>query len=99
MEGRTYLGFDLTIIPLKYMGSSRTGTIKKLDLEQISQILGFYPNEYDMDKTPYQWAFRLNGVRCSIWSYRDSHLLKLHSTCGPYNLLKMIFGDHYEGRV
>jgi hypothetical protein len=82
-----------------FIGSHKTGSLQRINVEKISEILGFGPNATDIDdaKVTVQWDFRVNGKDFSIWDYKGSKAHNYFSTYGDKTVLKELFKDHYQG--
>jgi len=92
----------MKITPVKKPGSSCTGKLEGLTVEQINEILGFTSNcEDDPYKVVNSWGFtiKVNGkdVHCGVWDYKGSHKCNSFSTDGPHGLLTKLFGDKFKG--
>ena len=89
----------MKIEPIRQVGSSRQGTLVNLYKKDIETVLGFSDNVTDLDdpdKVSLSWGFTADGIRCGIWSYRDSHNVMMWSTYGPHVVFYKLFGDNYE---
>lgn len=76
--------------------SWRTGTLKDVTAEDISERLGFKPNlEGDPHKVKDEWGFTADGVMCGIWDYKGSWLDREYSTFGPDEVFRKLFPDKY----
>jgi hypothetical protein len=74
-------------------GSYRTGGLKGLTKEQITEVLGFPPNAPgDPDKVVDCWAFNVGGKEvCGIWDYKGSYMFNRWSFYDPAGMLPALF--------
>jgi hypothetical protein len=85
------------IVPVDVCGPSRTGTIHKTSVKEITSKLGFSSNALDdPNKVVNSWGFTADGMQCGIWDYRGSHKKGIFSTYGPASVFIELFGDKYE---
>jgi len=83
------------IIPINITGDCRQGTLRGLNINEITKRLGFSPNvEDDPDKVEFSWGFTVDDERCGVWDYKGSALTKTFSTFGPIEALRKVFGDY-----
>jgi len=83
----------MIIEALDKVGSSRTGTLSNVTVEDIAGVLGFEANcDDDPDKVEYSWGFTADGVHCAIWDYKGSHMINSFSTFGPKEVFEQLFG-------
>lgn len=73
-------------------GSHRTGGLdSNLSVKQISEVLGFKPNvQDDPYKVKNSWGFKVDGVACGIWDYKNERW----STYGPRKVFVKLFGNN-----
>jgi len=78
------------IRPYPEGGPIRTGTLFSMTPDDITRILGFPPNITDTE-----WAFTVDGVRCSVWSDRGSHERGTWATWGAADAMRRVFGRRW----
>lgn len=86
------------IKPTLKLCGSKTGVLEDLTETEISYMLCFKPNATHLDdpyKVSHCWSFEVDGRPHSIWSYKNSHQMKLWSTHGMDLTFEVIFGEHY----
>lgn len=78
-------------------GQKRTGTLFGLSPERVAEIIGFPANCEHDDKREggYCWSFTVDGVVCSVWSYKGSEQRGSWSTFGPGDALRKLFGNRW----
>lgn len=86
-----------TVVPTDVHGLHRTGTLRDVDVEEISTVLGFPPNGGpSLDgKVKHEWMFQADGEPCGVWDYKGR--FREYSTYGGQEVMTRLFGSKYQG--
>lgn len=97
----------MNITPVSHVRSHRTGTLRNVTAEEISEVFGFSPN---VDDDPYKvensWAAEVNDFPgcftddifpVAVWDYKGSHHVGEYSCFGDHDVMIALFGRKYVG--
>jgi hypothetical protein len=86
----------MIINPINVGGEFKTGALYDINVDTITEVLGFAPNVADdPHKVVNSWGFEIDGHKFGIWDYKGSHHAGQFSTYGDAEVLSKLFPAHY----
>ena len=86
----------MIINPINVGGEFKTGALYDINVDTITEVLGFAPNVADdPHKVVNSWGFEIDGHKFGIWDYKGSHHAGQFSTYGDAGVLSKLFPAHY----
>ena len=87
---------EIEITPAVIDGSYLQHTISGLTALQVSEKIGFPPNQKDDPaKVVHSWGFKANGSACAVWDWKGSQHFNQFSAFGSRETLCAVFGAEH----